>query len=71
MEKGVGTVLLAELERKAKRRFQVEVISVEVAASPSSIEFCKKHGFTEFSRFENWFEIDKKMYPKICLEKKL
>ncbi len=68
---GIGSALLKELEGLARGRFSLKLISIETTEPSILIDFCKKNGFSEFSRFENWFDVKGKAYPKLSFEKEL
>lgn len=54
--KGVGTILLGNLEQLAKDNFNLEFLHLQVYEKNPAISLYKRLGFIEFGRHETWIK---------------
>lgn len=64
--KGVGSILLNNLELLAKNRFNLEFLHLQVYAENPAISLYKRLGFIEFGRHEYWIKEKNGQY-RACL----
>lgn len=70
--KGIGTVLMKALEKRAKEMFQIEILHLEVYENNPAISLYKRLGFKEYGRHPGYLkEPDGTYYDKIVMQKSL
>lgn len=69
---GVGTMLMKALEKRAKEKFQVELLHLEVYENNPAISLYKRLGFKQYGCHPKYLkEPDGTYYDKILMEKYL
>lgn len=69
---GIGTLLLKALEKRAKNRFGIETLFLEVYSENTAIQLYEKMGFRCYGKMEKYLkEPSGKYYDKILMEKHL
>ena len=69
---GVGTILMKRLEKRAKEKFGIELMHLEVYAENPAIRLYKRLGFVEYGNHTEYLkEPNGKRYDKILMQKSL
>lgn len=70
--KGIGTLLLSELIKKAKNVFGIEILHLQVYPDNPAVNLYKKFGFTEFGMQKGWIKDENGDYHgRLFMEKDL
>lgn len=70
--KGVGTILMKSLEKRAKEKFGIEMMHLEVYAENPAIRLYERLGYVKYGVHERYLkEPDGKCYDKILMQKSL
>jgi RimJ/RimL family protein N-acetyltransferase len=69
---GVGTILLKSLMKKAREKFHIELIHLEVYEDNPAISLYKRLGFVEYGRHPRYLkEMDGTYYDKVMMQRSL
>ncbi|MBI2810917.1 MAG: GNAT family N-acetyltransferase [Candidatus Melainabacteria bacterium] len=69
--KGIGGKLMEELMKRAKEKFKIETLHLEVYEGNPAKKLYERLGFTEFGRQSKFIKEDGKYLGKILMQKKL
>lgn len=69
--KGVGKILLENLMKLAKEKFNIELLHLEVYEGNPAQNLYKRLGFKEFGRQERFIKENGTYLTKICMQKEL
>lgn len=69
--KGIGTVLLSELIKTAKERFNVEILHLEVYDGNPAIRLYERLGFKYYGRHAKFIKIGDTYIDKILMQREL
>lgn len=69
--RGIGTLLLNELQRLAKEQFKLEILHLQVYDGNPAIRLYERAGFVPFGRQEGWIKENGQYLARIFMEKYL
>jgi len=70
--KGIGTLLMQRMMKRAKEKFHIELLHLEVYENNPAISLYEKLGFVKYGRHPQYLkEKDGTTYDKILMQKKL
>lgn len=68
---GIGSLLLKEIEKLAKEKFNISLLHLEVYENNPAIRLYKRHGFTIYGEHARFLREENKYRAKILMQKSL